>query len=205
MGCSLKIIFRKIADVKKEEEERRQQKNEVTLSIPVDHPVRKLFQKFKQQKELQTRGPGSLDLERNQFQVEHQLQPLSHHFHPCHQQPHHQQEPQQQLLQQYQIQHHPLQHHHSPLLQNGAPGIGGSGGGNGGSSVVTVSQITPLQNYVTESETEESGGIGPGGMGGHEALELKPSLGVVADKNCLKVTSPVLTQPRVGRTGWMRF
>ncbi|XP_048106505.1 potassium voltage-gated channel subfamily H member 5a [Alosa alosa] len=200
LTCNLRkrIIFRKIADVKKEEEERRQQKNEVTLSIPVDHPVRKLFQKFKQQKELQTRGPGSLDLERNQFQVEHQLQPLSHHFHPCHQQPHHQQEPQQQLLQQYQIQHHPLQHHHSPLLQNGAPGIGGSGGGNGGSSVVTVSQITPLQNYVTESETEESGGIGPGGMGGHEALELKPSLGVVADKNCLKASERLGRRSRAG-------
>ncbi|XP_076128258.1 potassium voltage-gated channel subfamily H member 5a isoform X2 [Alosa pseudoharengus] len=156
LTCNLRkrIIFRKIADVKKEEEERRQQKNEVTLSIPVDHPVRKLFQKFKQQKELQTRGPGSLDLERNQFQVESRSSR--------------------------------------------------SGGGNGGSSVVTVSQITPLQNYVTESETEESGGIGgAGGMGGHEALELKPSLAVVADKNCLKVTSPV--RPRVGGRGWMRF
>lgn len=207
----LQIIFRKIADVKKEEEERRQQKNEVTLSIPVDHPVRKLFQKFKQQKAAGS-GPGSLDLERNQLQVEHQLQPLGHHLHHRH---HHQQQQQQQEqqhhLQQYQIHHHPLQHHHSPLLQNGAPGIGGGsgggggggvGGGNGSTSVVTVSQITPLQSYVTESETEELGGMGVG-MGGHEALELKPSLAVVADQNCLKVTSPV--RPRVTGRGWMRF
>uniref|UniRef100_A0A8C1JN98 Potassium voltage-gated channel, subfamily H (eag-related), member 5a n=1 Tax=Cyprinus carpio TaxID=7962 RepID=A0A8C1JN98_CYPCA len=54
LTCNLRkrIVFRKIVDVKKEEEERRHQKNEVTLSIPVDHPVRKLFQKFKQQKEI---------------------------------------------------------------------------------------------------------------------------------------------------------
>ncbi|XP_062857413.1 potassium voltage-gated channel subfamily H member 5a isoform X2 [Trichomycterus rosablanca] len=68
LTCNLRkrIVFRKIADVKKEEEERRQQKNEVTLSIPVDHPVRKLFQKFKQQKEMRA------DLERNQIHMEHQ-------------------------------------------------------------------------------------------------------------------------------------
>ncbi|XP_069063475.1 potassium voltage-gated channel subfamily H member 5 [Pleurodeles waltl] len=69
LTCNLRkrIIFRKIIDVKKEEEERLRQKNEVTLSIPVDHPVRKLFQKFKQQKELRNQG----DLERNhQLQVE---------------------------------------------------------------------------------------------------------------------------------------
>ncbi|XP_012680142.2 potassium voltage-gated channel subfamily H member 5a [Clupea harengus] len=197
LTCNLRkrIIFRKIADVKKEEEERRQQKNEVTLSIPEDHPVRKLFQKFKQQKEIRAPGPGQLDLERNQFQVEHQLHPLTHHLHHQHHKQQQQQQQPQQLQLQYQI-HHPLQHHHSPLLQNGAPGIGG-GAGNGGSSVVTVSQITPLQSYVTE--TEEAGGMG----GGHEALELKPSLGVVGDQNCLKVTSPV--RPRVAGRGWMRF
>uniref|UniRef100_A0A8B9KU97 Potassium voltage-gated channel subfamily H member 5 n=1 Tax=Astyanax mexicanus TaxID=7994 RepID=A0A8B9KU97_ASTMX len=74
LTCNLRkrIIFRKIADVKKEEEERRHQKNEVTLSIPVDHPVRKLFQKFKQQKEMRTQGSLQSDFERNQFQVEHQ-------------------------------------------------------------------------------------------------------------------------------------
>uniref|UniRef100_A0A8C2KTS3 Potassium voltage-gated channel, subfamily H (eag-related), member 5a n=1 Tax=Cyprinus carpio TaxID=7962 RepID=A0A8C2KTS3_CYPCA len=80
LTCNLRkrIVFRKIVDVKKEEEERRHQKNEVTLSIPVDHPVRKLFQKFKQQKEMRS---SQHDLERNQFQVEHHLHPLSHQIH----------------------------------------------------------------------------------------------------------------------------
>uniref|UniRef100_A0A8C1APE4 Potassium voltage-gated channel, subfamily H (eag-related), member 5a n=2 Tax=Cyprinus carpio TaxID=7962 RepID=A0A8C1APE4_CYPCA len=151
LTCNLRkrIVFRKIVDVKKEEEERRHQKNEVTLSIPVDHPVRKLFQKFKQQKEMRTQGSSQHDLERNQFQVEHHLHPLSH------------------------------QIHH-------------------GSSVVTVSQITPIQSTLAYVQTEE-----PNRSEGHEAMELKPSFGV-EDSNCLKVTSPV--RPRGGRgRGWMRF
>ncbi|XP_051955240.1 potassium voltage-gated channel subfamily H member 5-like isoform X2 [Xyrauchen texanus] len=161
LTCNLRkrIIFRKIVDVKKEEEERRHLKNEVTLSIPVDHPVRKLFQKFKQQKEMRTQGPSQPDLERNQFQVEHHLHPLSH------------------------------------QLQNGVPG---SGNGNSGSSVVTVSQITPIQSALAYVQTEE-----PSRSNDHEAMELKPSFGV-EDHNCLKVTSPV--RPRGGKVrGWMRF
>uniref|UniRef100_A0A3Q2T0M5 Potassium voltage-gated channel subfamily H member 5-like n=1 Tax=Fundulus heteroclitus TaxID=8078 RepID=A0A3Q2T0M5_FUNHE len=76
LTCNLRkrIIFRKISDVKKEEEERERAKNEVPITIPQDHPVRKLFQKFKQQKELrnQSAGPASqVDLEKNQLQVEH--------------------------------------------------------------------------------------------------------------------------------------
>ncbi|KAL7888201.1 hypothetical protein AOLI_G00031750 [Acnodon oligacanthus] len=182
------IIFRKIADVKKEEEERRHQKNEVTLSIPVDHPVRKLFQKFKQQKEMRAQGSLQSDLERNQFQVEHQLQPLSHqqqHHHHHHHQP------------QYQV-HHALQHQHGPPMQNGAPGSGG-GGGNGGPSVVTVSQITPVQSSLAYIQREDSGH-----RDGHEALELKPSLGI-GDQNCLKVTSPVRPRAGGGGRGWMRL
>uniref|UniRef100_H3D4A9 Potassium voltage-gated channel subfamily H member 5 n=1 Tax=Tetraodon nigroviridis TaxID=99883 RepID=H3D4A9_TETNG len=52
LTCNLRkrIIFRKISEVKKEQEERERAKNEVQLTIPQDHPVRKLFQKFKQQK-----------------------------------------------------------------------------------------------------------------------------------------------------------
>ncbi|XP_036437584.1 potassium voltage-gated channel subfamily H member 5a [Colossoma macropomum] len=158
LTCNLRkrIVFRKIADVKKEEEERRHQKNEVTLSIPVDHPVRKLFQKFKQQKEMRAQGSLQSDLERNQFQVEHQL------------------------------------------LQNGAPGSGG-GGGNGGPSVVTVSQITPVQSSLAYIQREDSGR-----RDGHEALELKPSLGI-GDQNCLKVTSPVRPRAGGGGRGWMRL
>ncbi|KAF4099402.1 hypothetical protein G5714_019528 [Onychostoma macrolepis] len=184
LTCNLRkrIVFRKIVDVKKEEEERRHQKNEVTLSIPVDHPVRKLFQKFKQQKEMRTQGSSQHDLERNQFQVEHHLHPLSHQIH------------QQQYQPQYQG-HHPLQHQHVAPMQNGAPG---SGNGNSGSSVVTVSQITPIQSALAYVQTEE-----PNRSEGHEAMELKPSFGV-EDSNCLKVTSPV--RPRGGRgRGWMRF
>ncbi|XP_059368983.1 potassium voltage-gated channel subfamily H member 5a [Carassius carassius] len=183
LTCNLRkrIVFRKIVDVKKEEEERRHQKNEVTLSIPVDHPVRKLFQKFKQQKEMRTQGSSQHDLGRNQFQVEHHLHPLSHQIH------------QQQYQPQYQG-HHPLQHQHLTPMQNGAPS---SGNGNNGSSVVTVSQITPIQNALAYVQTEE-----PNRSEDHEAMELKPSFGV-EDSNCLKVTSPV--RPRGRGRGWMRF
>ncbi|CAL1586404.1 unnamed protein product [Knipowitschia caucasica] len=53
LTCNLRkrVIFRKIADVKREEE---RQRNEVALSIPEDHPVRKLFQRFRQQRDGQT-------------------------------------------------------------------------------------------------------------------------------------------------------
>ncbi|XP_028293153.1 potassium voltage-gated channel subfamily H member 5 isoform X1 [Gouania willdenowi] len=78
LTCNLRkrIIFRKISEVKKEEEERQRAKNEVQLTIPQDHPVRKLFQKFKQQKEL--RNLGAATTEKNQLQVEH---PQLHHHH----------------------------------------------------------------------------------------------------------------------------
>ncbi|XP_028809509.1 potassium voltage-gated channel subfamily H member 5a isoform X2 [Denticeps clupeoides] len=174
LTCNLRkrIIFRKIADVKKEEEERREQKNEVTLSIPVDHPVRKLFQKFKQQKDIRSQP----DLEHNQIQVEHHLHPLAHHHHHLnHQQSQHPQ---------YQV-HHPLQQ--SPPMQNGALGIRG-GGDDGGSSVVTISQITPLQTSLAYVHTENTEG-----RGSHEAMELK-------------VSTP--SQPKAGGGrggGWMRF
>uniref|UniRef100_A0AAQ5X0J4 Potassium voltage-gated channel, subfamily H (eag-related), member 5b n=1 Tax=Amphiprion ocellaris TaxID=80972 RepID=A0AAQ5X0J4_AMPOC len=61
LTCNLRkrIIFRKISEVKKEEEERQRAKNEVQLTIPQDHPVRKLFQKFKQQKELRNQGAAA--------------------------------------------------------------------------------------------------------------------------------------------------
>uniref|UniRef100_A0A3Q4BEI7 Uncharacterized protein n=1 Tax=Mola mola TaxID=94237 RepID=A0A3Q4BEI7_MOLML len=84
LTCNLRkrIIFRKISDVKKEEEERERAKNEVQLTIPQDHPVRKLFQKFKQQKELRSQGAAGAaqpDLEKNQLghsSLQHSL-PLS--------------------------------------------------------------------------------------------------------------------------------
>uniref|UniRef100_A0A8B9GP35 Potassium voltage-gated channel, subfamily H (eag-related), member 5b n=1 Tax=Astyanax mexicanus TaxID=7994 RepID=A0A8B9GP35_ASTMX len=71
LTCNLRkrIIFRKISDVKKEEEERQRSKNEVPMTIPVDHPVRKLFQKFKQQKELRNQ-------EHTQLQHTHTITPI---------------------------------------------------------------------------------------------------------------------------------
>nr|XP_006007433.1 PREDICTED: potassium voltage-gated channel subfamily H member 1 [Latimeria chalumnae] len=45
------IVFRKISDVKREEEERLKRKHEAPLNLPPDHPVRRLFLRFRQQKE----------------------------------------------------------------------------------------------------------------------------------------------------------
>ncbi|EAW80818.1 potassium voltage-gated channel, subfamily H (eag-related), member 5, isoform CRA_a, partial [Homo sapiens] len=146
-GVQEKIIFRKISDVKKEEEERLRQKNEVTLSIPVDHPVRKLFQKFKQQKELRNQGSTQGDPERNQLQVE------------------------------------------SRSLQNGASITG--------TSVVTVSQITPIQTSLAYVKTSESLK-----QNNRDAMELKPNGG--ADQKCLKVNSPIRMKNGNGK-GWLRL
>ncbi|XP_067355591.1 potassium voltage-gated channel subfamily H member 1b isoform X2 [Channa argus] len=46
-----RIVFRKISDVKREEEEMLKRKDEAPLNLPPDHPVRRLFQRFRQQKE----------------------------------------------------------------------------------------------------------------------------------------------------------
>nr|XP_048710442.1 potassium voltage-gated channel subfamily H member 5 isoform X2 [Caretta caretta] len=148
LTCNLRkrIIFRKISDVKKEEEERLRQKNEVTLSIPVDHPVRKLFQKFKQQKEMRNQGTTHIDPERNQLQVE------------------------------------------SRTMQNGASITG--------TSVVTVSQITPIQTslaYVKTSDTIK--------QNNRDTMELKPNGN---PEKCLKVNSPIRMKNGNGK-GWLRL
>uniref|UniRef100_A0A8C7YS81 Potassium voltage-gated channel, subfamily H (eag-related), member 1a n=1 Tax=Oryzias sinensis TaxID=183150 RepID=A0A8C7YS81_9TELE len=57
-----RIVFRKISDVKREEEERQRRKNEAPLNLPPDHPVRKLFQRFRQQKEARM-ATGKPDLD----------------------------------------------------------------------------------------------------------------------------------------------
>ncbi|KAI6067971.1 Potassium voltage-gated channel subfamily H member 5 [Aix galericulata] len=141
------IIFRKISDVKKEEEERLRQKNEVTLSIPVDHPVRKLFQKFKQQKEMRNQGSTHIDPERNQLQVE------------------------------------------SRSVQNGASITG--------TSVVTVSQITPIQTSLAYVKTSEAVK-----QNNRDAMELKPNGN--GDQKCLKVNSPMRMKNGNGK-GWLRL
>uniref|UniRef100_A0A3Q1GGX7 Potassium voltage-gated channel, subfamily H (eag-related), member 1b n=3 Tax=Acanthochromis polyacanthus TaxID=80966 RepID=A0A3Q1GGX7_9TELE len=63
-----RIIFRKISDVKREEEEMLKRKNEAPLNLPPDHPVRRLFQRFRQQKEARLTaeriGQGTSDVEK---------------------------------------------------------------------------------------------------------------------------------------------
>ncbi|NXI16014.1 KCNH5 protein, partial [Irena cyanogastra] len=149
LTCNLRkrIIFRKISDVKKEEEERLRQKNEVTLSIPVDHPVRKLFQKFKQQKEMRNQGSTHMDPERNQLQVE------------------------------------------SRSVQNGASITG--------TSVVTVSQITPIQTTLAYMKTSEAVK-----QNNRDVMELKPNGN--GDQKCLKVNSPMRMKNGNGK-GWLRL
>uniref|UniRef100_A0A8B9DAG8 Potassium voltage-gated channel subfamily H member 1 n=1 Tax=Anser cygnoides TaxID=8845 RepID=A0A8B9DAG8_ANSCY len=71
-----RIVFRKISDVKREEEERMKRKNEAPLILPPDHPVRRLFQRFRQQKEARLaaergRDPDDLDVEKGNVLGEH--------------------------------------------------------------------------------------------------------------------------------------
>ncbi|XP_034063160.1 LOW QUALITY PROTEIN: potassium voltage-gated channel subfamily H member 5, partial [Gymnodraco acuticeps] len=184
LTCNLRkrIIFRKISDVKKEEEERQRAKNEVQLTIPQDHPVRKLFQKFKQQKELRSQGAtatSQLDVEKNQLQVEQHQQ----HLHPH----------------SLQLGHSSLQHS-LPLslqrppssLQNGAPLS---------SSVLTVSQVTPMHSSLVYVDP-------PVKQNNCDIMELKPSAGGAAGEQTVRVkvsTSPALTKPVVKASAWMRL
>ncbi|KAM6082806.1 voltage-gated delayed rectifier potassium channel KCNH1 [Chlamydotis macqueenii] len=71
-----RIVFRKISDVKREEEERMKRKNEAPLILPPDHPVRRLFQRFRQQKEARLaaergRDLDDLDVEKGNILGEH--------------------------------------------------------------------------------------------------------------------------------------
>lgn len=178
----LQIIFRKISEVKKEEEERQRAKNEVQLTIPQDHPVRKLFQKFKQQKELRNQGAAAscqLDLEKNQLQVEQHLHPHS-----------------------LQLGHSSLQHSlplslqrpHSSM-QNGAPPS---------SSVLTVSQVTPMQSSLMYGHP----GDPPAKQNNCDIMELQPSSAGGGGEPTVRLkvnTSPALAKPAVKASGWMRL
>lgn len=67
------IVFRKISDVKREEEEMLKRKNEAPLNLPPDHPVRRLFQRFRQQKEARLaaeRVGSSGDVEKGAIHLE---------------------------------------------------------------------------------------------------------------------------------------
>ncbi|XP_029352967.1 potassium voltage-gated channel subfamily H member 5a [Echeneis naucrates] len=78
LTCNLRkrTIFRKISDVRREQE---RQRSEVTLSIPEDHPVRKLFQRFRQQRDAQTPAESHAYVGPNCVQVEPQH--IHHHHH----------------------------------------------------------------------------------------------------------------------------
>ncbi|XP_065144275.1 potassium voltage-gated channel subfamily H member 1a isoform X2 [Paramisgurnus dabryanus] len=69
-----RLVFRKISDVKREEEERLRRKNEAPLNLPPDHPVRRLFQRFRQQKEARLAAgqsnPNDPDLEKGHIHNE---------------------------------------------------------------------------------------------------------------------------------------
>uniref|UniRef100_A0A8C6P3R4 Potassium voltage-gated channel, subfamily H (eag-related), member 5b n=1 Tax=Nothobranchius furzeri TaxID=105023 RepID=A0A8C6P3R4_NOTFU len=159
LTCNLRkrIIFRKISEVKKEEEERQRAKNEVQITIPQDHPVRKLFQKFKQQKELRSQGAAAasqLDLEKNQL----------------------------------------LQRPHASM-QNGTPPS---------SSVLTVSQITPMHSSLAYTHPSDP----PAKQNNCDVMELHPSSagGVGEPPVRLKAsTSPGLGKPAAKASGWMRL
>ncbi|XP_028998006.1 potassium voltage-gated channel subfamily H member 1b isoform X1 [Betta splendens] len=68
-----RIIFRKISDVKREEEEMLKRKDEAPLNLPPDHPVRRLFQRFRQQKEARLaaeRAAHGADVEKGIVRLE---------------------------------------------------------------------------------------------------------------------------------------
>jgi len=51
------LIFRKVADVKKEHELSERQKNEAPLDLPSDHPLRKLISRFRRRSERNLLSP----------------------------------------------------------------------------------------------------------------------------------------------------
>ncbi|XP_056151476.1 potassium voltage-gated channel subfamily H member 5 [Lampris incognitus] len=189
LTCNLRkrIIFRKISEVKKEEEERQRAKNEVQLTIPQDHPVRKLFQKFKQQKELRNQGAtaSQVDLEKNQLQVEHHHQ----HLHPH----------------SLQLGHSSLQHSLPLSLQ--CPHSSLQNGALPSSSVLTVSQVTPMQSSMAYNCPGEPAAK----QNNCDIMELQPSsagagIEQTAGTARIKVGSnPALGKPVAKATGWMRL
>lgn len=166
----LQIIFRKISDVKKEEEERQRSKNEVPLTIPVDHPVRKLFQKFKQQKELRNQEASAQhDLGKNQQHVHNQ--------------------------------HTQLQHTHTAITQNTIHAVQNGTASTGCcSGVVTISQITPMQNSLSFSKPGEQVK-----QNNQDIMDLKPSGDQTPSTTRLKMSNTVRAKPAGAARGWMRL
>ncbi|MCJ8731014.1 hypothetical protein PDJAM_G00191140 [Pangasius djambal] len=178
LTCNLRkrIIFRKISDVKQEEEERQRSKNEVPLTIPVDHPVRKLLQKFKQQKELRNQEASvQIDVEKNQQQLH------THSF---------------QLRSHTQLQHTHTSIPQSTLhaVQNGRSSIGSC------SSVVTISQITPIQNSLSFAKPGD-----PLKQNNCDVMELKPAGDQTLSMTRMKLSNAARTKPVATGRGWMRL
>ncbi|XP_007229046.3 potassium voltage-gated channel subfamily H member 5 [Astyanax mexicanus] len=174
LTCNLRkrIIFRKISDVKKEEEERQRSKNEVPMTIPVDHPVRKLFQKFKQQKELRNQEAS----------VQHDLEKNQQHLHTH-------------------LQHTQLQHTHTAITHNALCTVQNGTASTGScSSVVTISQITPIQNSLTFSKPAD-----PVKQNNQDIMDLKPSGDLTPSMTRLKVSNAARAKPAGMARGWMRL
>uniref|UniRef100_A0AAR2M3Z4 Potassium voltage-gated channel, subfamily H (eag-related), member 5b n=1 Tax=Pygocentrus nattereri TaxID=42514 RepID=A0AAR2M3Z4_PYGNA len=174
LTCNLRkrIIFRKISDVKKEEEERQRAKNEVPLTIPVDHPVRKLFQKFKQQKELRNQEAS----------VQHDLEKNQQHLHTH-------------------LQHTQLQQPHTAITQNTLHAVQNGAASTGCcSGVVTISQITPIQNSLSFSKPGD-----PIKQNNRDIMDLKPSGDQTPSTTRLKVSNAARAKPAGTARGWMRL
>ncbi|XP_068433377.1 potassium voltage-gated channel subfamily H member 5-like [Clinocottus analis] len=188
LTCNLRkrVIFRKIADVKREQE---RQRNEVTLSIPEDHPVRKLFQRFRQQRDTQPPGESHSYFGHNCVQVEPQ-----HHRHS-----------ESNSYTQCQSAS-PQQHEYSSTVQNNAPcsGMGNAGGGGGGGSMAAPPQAFVLAETAEQSCTREADGESTARPGAESQL-------------CPRVSSPAKSSgageeragggvPRSrGARGWAKF
>ncbi|KAL7387753.1 hypothetical protein ABVT39_000362 [Epinephelus coioides] len=138
LTCNLRkrIIFRKIADVKREQE---RQRNEVTLSIPDDHPVRKLFQRFRQQRDAQTPGEPHTYFDQNCVQVEPQ---------------HHHRSDSNSYMQCQSVSSQ--QQEYSSAMQNNAPCTGGGNSGSG-SSIAAPPQKLVHTETSTQNCTKEAG------------------------------------------------
>lgn len=162
--------------MKKEEEERLRSKNEVPLTIPVDHPVRKLLQKFKQQKELRNQEASvQTDMEKNQQQI---------HTHG------------------FQLRSHAQLHHTHPSIPQSTPHAvqNGRSGPGSCSSVVTISQITPIQNSLSFSK--------PGDLlkqNNCDVMELKPAGDQTLSMTHLKLSNTARSKPVATGRGWSRL
>uniref|UniRef100_A0AAV2L1B9 Uncharacterized protein n=1 Tax=Knipowitschia caucasica TaxID=637954 RepID=A0AAV2L1B9_KNICA len=166
------VIFREISDLQKEEEERERAKNEVQLSIPQDHPVRRLLHKFKPR---HNGNNGSYtDAETHQTQ---NLQQLGH----------------------------SSSQHSLPLSTSFQ---------NGTSNILTVSQITPMQEYSAdnrdklqedEREPEKLRETGKRETNKRESDKQRESDKHKAAESNSEAVIQTLSKPAKAPSAWMRL